>query len=33
MLGRPIGSIGPTRARCLERLKKLLPAGFDPKGL
>ena len=31
MLGRPIGSIGPTRARCLERLKKLLPPGFDPK--
>lgn len=31
MIGRPIGSIGPTRARCLERLKKLLPPGFDPK--
>jgi RNA polymerase sigma factor (sigma-70 family) len=31
MLGRPIGSIGPTRARCLERLTKLLPPGFDPK--
>ncbi len=31
MLGRPIGSIGPTRARCLDRLKKLLPPGFDPK--
>jgi RNA polymerase sigma factor (sigma-70 family) len=31
MLGRPIGSIGPTRARCLERLKRLLPPGFDPK--
>ena len=31
LLGRPIGSIGPTRARCLERLKKLLPPGFDPK--
>ena len=31
MLGRPIGSIGPTRARCLERLKKLLPPGLDPK--
>jgi RNA polymerase sigma factor (sigma-70 family) len=31
MLGRPIGSIGPTRARCLERLKKLMPPGFDPK--
>jgi RNA polymerase sigma factor (sigma-70 family) len=24
IIGRPIGSIGPTRARCLERLKKLL---------
>lgn len=23
-LGRPVGSIGPTRARCLERLKKIL---------
>lgn len=23
-LGRPVGSIGPTRARCLERLRKLL---------
>ena len=31
MLGRPIGSIGPTRARCLERLRRLLPDGFDPK--
>lgn len=31
MLGRPIGSIGPTRARCIERLRKLLPPGFDPK--
>ena len=31
LLGRPIGSIGPTRARCLERLKKLLPPGLDPK--
>jgi RNA polymerase sigma factor (sigma-70 family) len=31
MLGRPIGSIGPTRARCLERLKRLLPPGLDPK--
>ena len=31
LLGRPIGSIGPTRARCLERLKKLLPPGFNPK--
>lgn len=31
MLGRPIGSIGPTRARCLARLRKLLPPGIDPK--
>lgn len=31
MLGRPIGSIGPTRARCLDRLRRLLPAGTDPK--
>jgi len=30
-LGRPIGSIGPTRARCLERLRRLLPSGYDPK--
>jgi RNA polymerase sigma factor (sigma-70 family) len=25
MTGRPIGSIGPTRQRCLEKLRKLLP--------
>lgn len=25
MLGIPLGSIGPTRARCLEKLIKLLP--------
>lgn len=25
LLGRPIGSIGPTRARCLERLRRLIP--------
>ncbi|MGI9029954.1 MAG: RNA polymerase sigma factor [Ilumatobacteraceae bacterium] len=31
LIGRPIGSIGPTRARCLDRLKKLLPPGLDPK--
>jgi RNA polymerase sigma factor (sigma-70 family) len=24
IIGRPIGSIGPTRARCLERLRRLL---------
>jgi RNA polymerase sigma factor (sigma-70 family) len=32
MLGRPIGSIGPTRARCIQRLRRLLPAGFDVEG-
>jgi RNA polymerase sigma factor (sigma-70 family) len=26
-LGKPVGSIGPTRARCLERLKKALGNG------
>lgn len=26
-LGRPVGSIGPTRARCLERLRTLLEDG------
>ncbi len=31
VLGRPIGSIGPTRARCLDRLRRLLPAGLNPK--
>jgi len=29
-LGRPRGSLGPTRRRCLERLRDLLPAGFEP---
>jgi RNA polymerase sigma factor (sigma-70 family) len=28
MLGRPIGSIGPTRARVLERLRRHLPNDF-----
>lgn len=32
LLGRPIGSIGPTRARCLERLRQLLPGGLQPDG-
>jgi RNA polymerase sigma factor (sigma-70 family) len=27
MLDMPIGSIGPTRARCLDRLRALLPEG------
>ena len=31
ILGRSIGSIGPTRARCLDRLRRLLPADIDPK--
>ena len=26
-LGRPLGSIGPTRARCLKRLKRVLGGG------
>jgi len=26
IIGRPIGSIGPTRARCLERLRRLMAA-------
>ena len=30
-LGRSIGSIGPSRARCLDKLRRLLPAGIDPK--
>src|SRR5678816_1625267 len=31
-LGIPIGSIGPTRARCLERLKAALAALDTPGG-
>jgi RNA polymerase sigma factor (sigma-70 family) len=32
-LGMPIGSIGPTRARCLERLRKLVTAdGLTAEG-
>lgn len=27
VIGRPVGSIGPTRGRCLERLRALLAAG------
>jgi DNA-directed RNA polymerase specialized sigma24 family protein len=26
-LGIPVGSVGPTRARCLKRLRKLLEEG------
>lgn len=29
-VGRPRGSLGPTRRRCLERLRAHLPAGFEP---
>ncbi len=28
-LDRPRGSLGPTRRRCLERLRQLLPAGME----
>lgn len=31
MIGRPIGSIGPTRARCLERLRRLLAGAAGHK--
>jgi len=30
MLGRPIGSLGPTRKRCLDKMRKLLEA--EPEG-
>jgi RNA polymerase sigma factor (sigma-70 family) len=29
-LGRPRGSLGPTRRRCLDNLRRLLPPGFEP---
>jgi RNA polymerase sigma factor (sigma-70 family) len=29
-LGRPRGSLGPTRQRCLDQLRRHLPAGFEP---
>jgi RNA polymerase sigma factor (sigma-70 family) len=29
-MGRPRGSLGPTRRRCLEQLRLRLPAGFEP---
>lgn len=32
LLGRSVGSIGPSRDRCLKRLRKLLPAGLDDRG-
>lgn len=31
MLGRSIGSIGPTRARVLDKLRRLLPPGLHEK--
>ena len=31
--GRPIGSIGPTRARCLEHLRRLIHSIEDERGL
>jgi RNA polymerase sigma factor (sigma-70 family) len=31
ILGRSIGSIGPSRARSLDKLRRLLPAGIEPK--
>ena len=31
MLGRPIGSIGPSRERALAKLKKLLSPGLDDR--
>lgn len=32
ILGRPIGSLGPTRGRCLEKLKRLLVGESGPEG-
>ncbi len=32
MLGRSIGSIGPSRDRSLKKLRKLLPSGLDDRG-
>ncbi len=29
-LGRPRGALGPSRARCLEHLRRALPPGFEP---
>jgi RNA polymerase sigma factor (sigma-70 family) len=29
-IGRPRGSLGPSRARCLENLRRALPPGFEP---
>jgi RNA polymerase sigma factor (sigma-70 family) len=32
-LGRPVGSLGPTRARCLEHLRRELGLSLDGEGL
>jgi RNA polymerase sigma factor (sigma-70 family) len=32
LLGRPIGSLGPTRQRCLEKMRKLLDLHQRPSG-
>lgn len=32
ILGRPVGSLGPTRSRCLEKLRRLLEPGAAPEG-
>lgn len=32
LLGRPIGSLGPTRQRCLDKLRKLLDHDHDHEG-
>lgn len=32
ILDRPIGSLGPTRGRCLEKLKRILEAGDSTEG-
>ena len=31
LTGRPVGSIGPTRQRCLQKLRKLLPPERGPE--
>jgi RNA polymerase sigma factor (sigma-70 family) len=31
ILGRSVGSIGPSRMRSLDKLRRLLPTGIDPK--
>lgn len=32
MLGRPVGSLGPTRKRCLEKMRKILEADAQTPG-